>query len=117
MANKLILVSLVLIFLYHSVARILSELHRPKQMYMKRWLIIIGILFVLSAGLSSCAVEAYPSSGYYYSGYPYYWGYPWAWHGAYRGYHNWRGGGGAHYGARGGGYRGGGGYHGGGGRR
>jgi len=66
---------------------------------MKKWLIIIGVLFVLSTSLSSCYV-GYPGYGY---AHPYFWG-PWGgYHGYYRG--GWHGGGwGHHYGGHRGGY-------------
>ncbi len=73
---------------------------------MKRILLILGMALVLTSGLSSCAVEAYPGGYYYGYGHPY-WG---PWHGGY--YHGYAG----HYrgGWHGHGYaRGGhGGYHG-----
>jgi hypothetical protein len=78
-----------------------------KRKYMKRLLIILGLVFTIAIGLSSCAIEAYPggyaygySTPHYYYGYgPRYYGHR-EWHGGYHGGHGY-----GHYGH---------GYHGGG---
>ena len=67
---------------------------------MKRLIILLCLMLVVAAGLSSCAVDAYPGAYYGYYDYgPYYYGHSWR-GGYYRGDHDHDRG--HHYGERGG---------------